>query len=1247
MRIFRIMKLSSSLESFKRVIMTILSVLPELGNFAGLMALFVFFFATMGLHLFGGRDPRICDGGLATCVIPEGYTKNEEGYLESDGDVARVNFHDFGTALVTVFQILTGEDWNAAMYSCMETYGDLSAIFFLSLTIVGTYVLLNLFLAVLILKTMEAFSPTVDPLARVLARYNRQFNPMEGAVVSGPIEQIVLDGRALFLFGKHSSLRQNLKGIVTNPNFDNFILACIIVNSIALAVEEPDQNQEILDIISTLDLFFTAVFTFECVIKIACMGLLCESKHTYLKNPWNVLDFMIVVAGLIDLAMTQQAQGVCSNPLGNVSQTSCDSFDGAWIKESEIKWVRTFRVLRALRPLRVIKRVPELKQVVNSLFKSIPTLANIAMVLVIFWLIFGILGVQLFKGQFYSCSDGKAMGIFDCAGTMVNEESGEVVEREWTNTMYGFDNIGQSVLTLFEVSTLEMWLDIMYSSMDATHSGRQPLENNGKFFPAFYLIFIVFGSFFLLQLFAGAIVNEYNTLNEQSGGCAFQSARQKRMVNKLVLKHKSELTDPDHNWQKRIVYVTKLPGFRNFISLSILLNVLVMALAFNDMSPDYQEAIDLFNNIFTFIFASEAAFKLLGLGTNYFKKGWNRFDLFVVLATLFEFFYARMVNPDGDLSFLQLLRTFRILRLFKLFSRMEDLMALFLAVVNAIPTMVNVGGLLFLIFFIYAVLGMHLMGNINPAADAEFLGEHANFASFGTSLLTVFRMATGESWNGIMHDCMIQPPDCDEEADECGSPMMAVFYFVSFQLIGQFIMLNLFIAVVLEHYKKATDQTEPVLTEVDFRAFEQTWESLCGSDPRNGGKYYKIIPAELFDELMTALPHHIGWMPHERDFRKGTIRKMQTLRGPLQALPTRAVTVVVPRWHPNSERSIWPPKPTYDSDEDDPEGDSFVVAPSPRSQENSVTSTATTELHYYHFSEVWHTLFARAETVAMLDPGNEEMTENQKERRLKQFQAIMATAKTEIVKDVTVSVENFGSLSVVRRPRYNDAGDAIPLPSSRRAGLDGSEAGASSAPDGGTKPMDKVLADNDPAKGQMCTAAENFASLFIQRAVRKAAEPHRRRHRPDDSWTDPSEVRNFFARSPNHMAIQQMEDPSHPYYDPIVAEEWEMIKLDTAQKIRQGLSKEQNQRMRNKIHESKSPKSLKSEPLVLGTAPEGPLPLKRTDSTASSAFTFARPQPLTRAEKIHESTSLFCCPALLLFLARSNAVLTIHTNANN
>ena len=107
-----------------------------------------------------------------------------------------------------------------------------------------------------------------------------------------------------------------------------------------------------------------------------------------------------------------------------------------------------------------------------------------------------------------------------------------------------------------------------------------------------------------------------------------------------------------------------------------------------------------------------------------------------------------------------------------------------------------------------------------------------------------------------------------------------------------------------------------------------------------------------------------------------------------------------------------------------------------------MTSTSQFEFHYYHFSEVWHTLFSRAETVAMLDPSNEEMTENQKERRLKQFQSIMASAKAEIARDVSVSIENYGQLEIVRRPVYTETG--------RLVGTDGS---GSPRSDGDTAPL--------------------------------------------------------------------------------------------------------------------------------------------------------------------------------------------------
>ena len=120
-----------------------------------------------------------------------------------------------------------------------------------------------------------------------------------------------------------------------------------------LAVEEPGQNQEVLDVLSLLDYIFTVIFSFEMCIKIVCLGFVFDSRYSYMRNSWNVLDGTVVAASILSLSIEAQ----------------------------DIGWVRGFRVLRALRPLRVIKRIPELKQVVNSLFSALPTLGNVMLML--------------------------------------------------------------------------------------------------------------------------------------------------------------------------------------------------------------------------------------------------------------------------------------------------------------------------------------------------------------------------------------------------------------------------------------------------------------------------------------------------------------------------------------------------------------------------------------------------------------------------------------------------------------------------------------------------------------------------------------------------------------------------------------------------------------------------------------------------------------------------------------------------
>lgn len=723
------------------------------------------------------------------------------------------------------WNFVQGEDWNAAMFDAIKTNGAGAAVFFISLIIIGGYIMLNLFLAVLLVKTADAFEKPTEMRKEkyctggVAVQEDRRLEP-EG-------EYDRLEGSALFCLGPKNNLRLTLRDLCRNQNFDNFILACILISSAALAVEEPGQDESVLQLIDTLDLIFTIAFISEMLLKIATLNFIFGAKNAYLRNPWNVLDFFVVMASILSRVV-----------------------------DDNVSWIKSLRVLRALRPLRVIKRVPELKQVVNSLFRAIPIISNVLALLAMFWLIFAILGVQLFKGKFYSCTDADVTLESECTGQF--EAEGVNATREWVPPEWGFDNIVQAMLTLFEVSTLERWLDIMYLCIDATEVGKAPEENFTPAVGIFFITFIMFGSFFMLELFVSAIVAAYTLMNEETDGSAFQSERQKRIIGNMVLNQREDDWTPQYAWQMPLFQILLVPHFENAVIVCIVLNMLVMALYFDGMDARFADELDLWNAFFTFIFLAECIFKMAALSpARYFNgpsKGWNRFDFFLVVVTTSEFVFSQIASDSDDIPGIDTLRVFRIARIFRLFAKFKGLTNLFLAIVQALPTIMNVGAVLFLLFFIYAVLGMNLFGRVKRG---EFVDDRTNFETFGVALLTVFRMTTGESWNGIMMDCRVREPDCDPDIEHlggvgnCGSYYFAPIYFVSFQLFGQYVMLNLFVAVMIEFYQRQQDATDQFLSSKDREIFETEWIKFVGREHKP--PHFKACASRAFCPVLCSM----------------------------------------------------------------------------------------------------------------------------------------------------------------------------------------------------------------------------------------------------------------------------------------------------------------------------------------------------------------------------------------------------------
>ncbi|KAK3260446.1 hypothetical protein CYMTET_30594 [Cymbomonas tetramitiformis] len=204
----------------------------------------------------------------------------------------------------------------------------------------------------------------------------------------------------------------------------------------------------------------------------------------------------------------------------------------------------------------------------------------------------------------------------------------------------------------------------------------------------------------------------------------------------------------------------------------------------------------------------------------YWSTSWNRLDAVIVITSV-----AGVFVDDTNFGMARIFRVLRITRILRLIQSMKPLRLMIDTLMKALPTVMNVGGMTVLYFFVFAVLGVSQFGKVNQ--HQVCLDEHANFSNFGYAMVTLVRMVTGEAWNCIMYDAMVQEPDCDDENNPnndygCGS-LWAPLYFFAFIIGGNFIMINLFLAIVLENYNNARKKDAEEITARDILVFQELW----------------------------------------------------------------------------------------------------------------------------------------------------------------------------------------------------------------------------------------------------------------------------------------------------------------------------------------------------------------------------------------------------------------------------------------
>ncbi|XP_029381082.1 sodium channel protein type 4 subunit alpha-like [Echeneis naucrates] len=606
-------------------------------------------------------------------------------------------------------------------------------------------------------------------------------------------------------------LRKTCYQIVEHSWFETFIIFMILLSSGALAFEDIyiEKRKVVKVVLEYADKVFSYIFVLEMFLKWIAYGF-----KTYFTNYWCWLDFLIVDVSLISLV---------ANSLGY----------------SDFAAIKSLRTLRALRPLRALSRFEGMRVVVNALIGAIPSIMNVLLVCLIFWLIFSIMGVNLFAGKFGKCVNRTG---FIHSVNVVNNKSDCLAMNDtqfyWTKVKVNFDNVGLGYLSLLQVATFKGWMEIMHAATDSRGVEEQPIREINLYMYLYFVVFIIFGSFFTLNLFIGVIIDNFNQQKRKmSGQDIFMTEEQKKYYNAMKKlgskKPQKPIPRPANMLQAFFFDLVSKQAFDIMIMMLIIINMVTMMVETDEQSERMESILNKINMVFIVIFTTECLIKLFALRCYFFTVAWNIFDFVVIILSIVGIVLADIIEKYFvSPTLFRVIRLARIGRVLRLIRAAKGIRTLLFALMMSMPALFNIGLLLFLVMFIYAIFGM---ANFAYVKKQDGIDDMFNFETFGNSMICLFQISTSAGWDNLLSPIMSSSPDeCDANfvntgtntRGNCGSPSVGIAFFVSYIIISFLIVVNMYIAIILENFSVATEESTEPLSEDDFEMFYEVWEKF-------------------------------------------------------------------------------------------------------------------------------------------------------------------------------------------------------------------------------------------------------------------------------------------------------------------------------------------------------------------------------------------------------------------------------------
>jgi hypothetical protein len=426
----------------------------------------------------------------------------------------------------------------------------------------------------------------------------------------------------------------------------------------------------------------------------------------------------------------------------------------------------------------------------------------------------------------------------------------------------------------------------MYNAVDSTAIDQHPVQGINRGYAWFFVIWIVVGNFFIVNLFVGAVVDQFNELGSEAGEAdMFQTEAQTEWVETQIQISRCRLTkelDRPLGFIRGLCFdIVHMNAFEKGIMLCIVCNTGLMACSYYQQTDAYTLGMEVLNYTFAGVFTLELVLKMLGLGPQqYLANWWNQFDLLVVLgidvSIVLSVFFGMNIGAVASLA-----RAFRMCQIARMLKNAPQVQSLIDTIIQNLPYMSNITSVLFLVLFIFAVMGVQLFAPVTLFGQTA-LSEHANFQNFPNAFITLFRCTTGEAWNSIMHDLMHNPtapvgslhtanhhegfweldsgaqpttislnscytgatPEDDYLAYKLISGMVGrdsatigcspgytvtLIYFMLFLVICSFILVNLFLAVILQGFASSDEEDTSVLSPEVLKSLKLVWSEI---DPK-------------------------------------------------------------------------------------------------------------------------------------------------------------------------------------------------------------------------------------------------------------------------------------------------------------------------------------------------------------------------------------------------------------------------------